>query len=87
MLAYPVILEPDADYIMATSPDFPELTTFGDNRDEALTRAVDAFEEAIAARMDDGRDIPEPSTGKPNVALSFVKVTDFRCNNLNARLK
>ena len=69
MLAYPVILEADADYIMVTSPDFPELTTFGDDRDEALMRAVDALEEAIAARMYDNREIPEPSNGKPIVEL------------------
>ena len=84
MVAYPVILEPDADYIMATSPDFPELTTFGDDRDEALMRAVDAFEEAIAARIHDGREIPEPSRGEFGVALPNVKVTDFRINNLDA---
>ena len=60
-LAYPVILEADGDYIMATSPDFPELTTFGDDRDEALMRAVDAFEDAIAARIHDSRKIPLPS--------------------------
>ena len=41
-LDYPVILERDPDYIMTTSPDFPELTTFGNDRDEALRRAVDA---------------------------------------------
>ena len=36
---------------VATSPDFPELTTFGDDRDEALARAVGALEEAVAARI------------------------------------
>ena len=69
MLAYPVILETDADYIMVTSPDFPELTTFGDDRNEALMRAVDAFEEAIAARIYDNRNIPKPSEGNPIVEL------------------
>ncbi len=64
MLAYPVRLEPDDnDTFLVTSPDFPELTTFGDDQDEALARAVDALEEAIAARMYDGKDIPPPSQG------------------------
>ena len=36
---------------VAASPDFPELTTFGDDRDEALARAVGALEEAVAARI------------------------------------
>ena len=80
MLAYPVILEADGEYIMATSPDFPELTTFGDDRDEALMRAVDALEEAVAARIHDGRDIPAPSPGEPSVALptlTAAKVVDL----------
>ncbi len=64
MLSYPVHLEPDDnDTILVTSPDFPELTTFGDDRDEAVARAADALEEAIAARMYDGKDIPPPSQG------------------------
>ena len=49
---------------MATSPDFPELTTFGDDRD-----AVDALEEAIAARIHAGQDIPSPSNGEVGVGL------------------
>ncbi len=66
---------------MATSPDFPELTTFGDDRDEAMMRAVDAIEEAIAARIHDARDIPMPSPGQPTVALpalTTVKVTLYQ---------
>ena len=64
MLAYPIHLDPDDnDTLLATSPDFPELVTFGDDRDDALTHAVDALEEAIAARMYDSEDIPPPSQG------------------------
>ena len=70
MLAYPIHLEPDDnDTLLATSPDFPELVTFGDDRDEALARAVDALEEAVAARMYDREDIPMPSQGADCVAL------------------
>ena len=69
MLAYPIHLEPDDNgTLLATSPDFPELVTFGDDRDEALARAVDALEEAIAARMYDREDIPSPSQG-PDCAV------------------
>ena len=69
MLAYPIHLEDDGDTVMATSPDFPELTTFGDDRDEALVRAADALEEAIAARMDYNQDIPTASEGDVYVTL------------------
>ena len=42
MLAYPIILEDDDRTVLATSPGFPELTTFGEDRDEAISRAADA---------------------------------------------
>ncbi len=63
MLDYPVRLEPDGDSILVTSPDFPELATFGNDREDALGHAADALEEAIAARMRGGEDVPEPSEG------------------------
>ena len=65
MLAYPIHLEPDDnDTLLATSPDFPELTTFGDDRDDAITHAIDALEEAISVRIRYGEDIPLPSPGE-----------------------
>ena len=63
MLAYPIVLEEDDDAVLAMSPDFSELATFGDDREEAVARAVDALEEAIAARIHDRKDIPPPSRG------------------------
>lgn len=69
MLDYPVHLEPDGDSILVTSPDFPELTTFGEDREAALLHAADALEEAIAARMRYGEDIPVPSNGDVCAAL------------------
>ena len=40
MLSYPVELEDDDGTVLATSPDFPELATFGDDRTEALASAA-----------------------------------------------
>ena len=77
MLAYPVILEEDEGALLVTSPDFPELTTFGEDRNEALARAADALEEAIATRMHSRLDIPSPSTGAVSAllpTLTAVKV-------------
>ncbi len=77
MLAFPIVLEDDDGTVLATSPDFPEVTTFGDDRDEAIARAVHALEEAIAARIHDRKDTPSPSRGE-NCAvlptLTSVKV-------------
>jgi len=69
MLTYPITLQDDDGTILATSPDFPELTTFGDDPEEALARAVNALEEAIAARIHDRRDTPSPSRGENYVVL------------------
>ena len=81
MLSYPIKLEEDDGTMMATSPDFPELTTFGDDRDEAIARAVGALEEAIAARIHDGRDVPPPSKGNARATLptlTAIKVVLYR---------
>ena len=81
MLSYPISLEDDDGTVMATSRDFPEPTTFGDDRDEALARALDALEEAIAARIHDGREIPSPSRGRQRASLptlTAIKVILYR---------
>ena len=69
MLAYPITLEDDDERLLVTSPDFTELTTFGDDREEAIAHAVHALEEAIAARIHDRKDIPTPSQGKTYAVL------------------
>ena len=77
MLAYPIVLEDDDGILLATCPDFPELATFGDNREAAIDHAVDALEEAIAARIHDGKNIPPPSHGETYAilpTLTSVKV-------------
>jgi antitoxin HicB len=61
-LNYPVILsEDDNGTVLVTAPDFPEATTFGEDRDEALLRAVDAIETAIQGRIGDRDEVPLPS--------------------------
>lgn len=67
---YPVKLAKDDNgTYLVTSPDFSELVTFGEDKDDALSYAVSAFEEAIAARISHNEDIPEPSNGKLRVYI------------------
>jgi len=86
---YRVILTPDGnDTILVTCPDLPEVTTFGKDRDDAVLRARDAIEEAIAARIADREEIPQPSAvrrrrkGKvevvPLAAATALKVLLYR---------
>ena len=70
MLSYPIRFRRDDNgTVVATCRDFPELTTFGDDRDDALGHAVDALEEAIAARIAKRGDIPAPSNGRTRATL------------------
>jgi antitoxin HicB len=60
-LRYPVKLEADDNgTVLATCPSLPEVTTFGEDDADALAHAVGAIEEALAARIADGEDIPAP---------------------------
>ena len=65
----------------ASVPDLPDATTFGEDREDALARAVDAIETALMGRMA-GRDmIPDQSADAPDVelpALSVAKIALYR---------
>jgi antitoxin HicB len=69
-LAYPVRLEAaEEGGFVVNFPDFPEGWSEGDDRDEALTQAVDLLETMVANYMAEGWDLPEPSParGRPVV--------------------
>ncbi len=61
MLCYPVTLTKEHGSMIVTFPDFPEAHTYGDDREEALARAVDALMTIIDAYMKDRQTIPKPS--------------------------
>jgi antitoxin HicB len=65
-------LEFDEGTVLVKSPDFPELITFGEDEADAMSYAIGAFSEAIAARITFHEPIPAASRGKksePRVAL------------------
>jgi antitoxin HicB len=83
MDGYRISLTPDDNgTLLITCPDLPEVTSFGEDETDALLRARDAIEEAIAARIAHRRDIPQPSDGDgPKVflpALAAAKVELYR---------
>lgn len=79
MLEYPLELEPDDNgTILATCPDLPEVTTFGEDEDEARLRAVDAIEEALAARIAHRREIPRPSESLGRIVAALPARTALK---------
>ncbi len=64
MISYRIKLVPDGDTFLVTSPDFSELTTFGESRDDALGYAAGAIEEAIEARISRREALPPPSKAR-----------------------
>jgi antitoxin HicB len=61
MTRYPVKLTADDDTLMVTSPDFPELVTYGEDEEDALLHAADAIATVIKGRISDRKAIPLPS--------------------------
>lgn len=84
MLAYAVKMELDDNgTILVTCPALPEVTTFGDDEEDAIRRAEAAIEEALAARIGAGQDIPETRVTQkgPNIllpTLTAIKVELYR---------
>ena len=65
MRAYPAKLSPDPDGgFTVTFRDVPEAITEGDSRDEALMRAEDALESALAMYIAAKEPLPKPSAVK-----------------------
>ena len=63
--AYPANVERDeAGFFLVTFPDLPEAATDGPTKDEALSEAEDALEEAIAGRINRGEALPHPSRAR-----------------------
>ncbi|WMS43432.1 type II toxin-antitoxin system HicB family antitoxin [Acuticoccus sp. MNP-M23] len=60
MAFYPIKFAIDGDSWLVTSPDFPEVTTFGDTQEDGARNAVSAIEEAISSRMADNQVLPPP---------------------------
>lgn len=70
---YGVAVNREDDDFVVRVRDLPEVVTSGDTLDEALGLAADAIEVAVAGRIDDGMDLPEPSPirdGEHAIALA-----------------
>ena len=82
-MRYAVELTPDDNgTLLVTVPDLPEAITFGEDREEALARAVDAIESALMGAMAARATIAAPKAhGADTVtlpALASAKVDLYR---------
>ncbi len=65
MLAYPVKLKKDTNGTwLAEMPDIPEVTSVGDDVEDALINVLDALECAIQMYFDNRKAVPMPSAPK-----------------------
>lgn len=87
MFRYAVKLTSDRDGgFVVTLPSFPEATTQGDTREEALSEAADVLDEVIAARILDreplpagrarGADVVSPSLAMAAKAAFYLAARD-----------
>ena len=69
MLSYPIKISRKAGAVVGTFPDLPEVIIDSTDRRDALARASEILEAAIAVRMALRDDVPEPSAGRHRVML------------------
>ena len=79
MLSYPVKLERDTNRtILVSFPDVPEAHTSGDDREDALARAIDALETALMLYIEDRQAIPAPSAVKRGPSVTLPALTQAK---------
>ncbi len=80
-LNYPVHLEAaEEGGFVVSFPNVPEAHTQGEDKDEALLRAVDALETALSFYTDDGHDLPQ--AGKAKRGQPLVRPSALACIKL-----
>ena len=58
--------------VLITAPSLPELTSYADNQAQARERGLYALEEAFAARMARGEDIPHDSATNDHAGVTLL---------------
>src|SRR4051812_14614281 len=78
-MEYRVELTPDTnDTLLVTCPRLPMVTTFGENQAEALAHAVDAIEVVIASMIDEGDEIPRPTSTGRGLPVALPLLTSLK---------
>ncbi len=72
LLRYAVLLEPDDDLVRVVVPAFPEIQTYGTDRDDALRMAEDAIRLSVEYRRERGLEVPEPDADGARLEIVSV---------------
>lgn len=75
MSFYRLKFAPDEGTVLVTSPDFPDLITYGDDEAAALVHALDALETVLMSRIAHNEDAPiglRKAPRGPHVELSAM---------------
>ena len=79
MLRYSVKPSEDTNStILVDVPAIPEAHTFGDDREEALSRAVDAIETALIGYIDNRRAIPPGQLSGRGASVTLPALTEAK---------
>lgn len=79
MLNYSVTIEPDDNgTFLITCPALPEVSTYAESGEDIVANAGNAIEEAAAARMSDGLDIPSPFLAAGEVVVRLPLLTSLK---------
>ncbi len=90
--AYPARLAKSGKTILVTFRDLPEANTFGKDREDALSSAIECLDVALLIRLKRGEQIPPPSEPKrgevgipasPQVAAKVAFVLAFNASGLS----
>ena len=69
-----ILTSDDNATLLVICTDLPEVTTLGEDEEDAMLRAADAIEEALAARIGHREEIPVPSVALPKRTQPLVRL-------------
>ena len=79
MMSYRIEMNADANgTLLVTCPDLPEVTTFGVDVEDARRYALEAIEEAIAARIEAGVPLPQPKRHGAQRPVTLPLLTELK---------
>ncbi len=71
-LSYPAELDVSTDGVSISFPDFPDVTAWGANEEEALEKGAEVLKSVLWDALNDGMMLPMPSEPRERPIVSIV---------------